>query len=205
MNRIAGLVILAIFYGIYIGKMLLQKRKGIRTDQMARGRRRDRVFYVEVILKLATYSVVAVELISIILTKSYLPEGFIAAGCILGLVGDVIFAAAVITMRDSWRAGLAEADETRMITDGIYRYSRNPAFLGFDLVYLGILLMFFNWILFVFSMFAIIMLHIQILQEESYLLKVFGEEYAAYRSRVCRYLGRKPDLQKENKEQITKG
>lgn len=119
MNRIAGLVILAIFYGIYIGKMLLQKRKGIRTDQMARGRRRDRVFYVEVILKLATYSVVAVELISIILTESYLPEGFIAAGGILGLVGDVIFATAVITMRDSWRAGLAEADETGMITDGI--------------------------------------------------------------------------------------
>ena len=195
MNRIAGLVILAIFYGIYIGKMLLQKRKGIRTDQMARGRRRDRVFYVEVILKFATYSVVAAELVSIILTKSYLPEGFIAAGCILGLVGDVIFATAVITMRDSWRAGLAEADETRMITDGIYRYSRNPAFLGFDLVYLGILLMFFNWILFVFSMFAIIMLHIQILQEESYLLKVFGEEYAAYRSRVCRYLGRKSGSQ----------
>ena len=203
MNRIAGLVILAIFYGIYIGKMLLQKRKGIRTDQMARGRRRDRVFYVEVILKLATYSVVAVELISIILTKSYLPEGFIAAGGILGLVGDVIFATAVITMRDSWRAGLAEADETRMITDGIYRYSRNPAFLGFDLVYLGILLMFFNWILFVFSMFAIIMLHIQILQEESYLPKVFGEEYAAYRSRVCRYLGRKPDLQMERVLYVT--
>lgn len=195
MNRIAGLVILAIFYGIYIGKMLLQKRKGIRTDQMARGRRRDKVFYVEVILKLATYSVVAVELVSIVLTKSYLPEVFIAAGCFLGVIGDIIFAMAVITMRDSWRAGLAQEDETKMITNGIYKFSRNPAFLGFDLVYLGILLMFFNWILFVFSMFAIIMLHIQILQEESYLLKVFGEEYAAYRSRVCRYLGRKSDSQ----------
>ena len=195
MNRIAGLVILAIFYGIYIGKMLLQKRKGIRTDQMARGRRRDKVFYVEVILKLATYSVVAVELVSIILTKSYLPEGFIAAGCFLGVIGDIIFVTAVITMRDSWRAGLAQEDETKMITNGIYKFSRNPAFLGFDLVYMGILLMFFNWILFVFSMFAIIMLHIQILQEESYLLKVFGEEYAAYRGRVCRYLGRKFDSQ----------
>lgn len=186
---------MAIFYGIYIGKMLLQQRKGIRTDQMARGRRRDKLFYVEVILKLATYSVVAVELASIILTKSYLPEGFIAVGCFLGVIGDIIFATAVITMRDSWRAGLAQEDETKMIKDGIYKFSRNPAFLGFDLVYLGILLMFFNWILFVFSMFAIIMLHIQILQEESYLLKVFGEEYAAYRSRVCRYLGRKSDLQ----------
>lgn len=191
MKRIAGLVILAIFYGVYIGKMLLQKRKGIRTDQIARGRRRDRVFYVEVCLKLATYSVVAVELASIILMQSYLPEGFVIAGCILGLIGDIVFTTAVLTMRDSWRAGLAEEDTTKMITNGIYQFSRNPAFLGFDLVYMGILLMFFNWILFAFSIWAMVMLHIQILQEEPYLQKVFGAEYEAYRSRVCRYLGRK--------------
>lgn len=191
MRKAAGLVILAVFYGVYIGKMLVQKRKGIRTDQMARGKRRDRVFYVEMLLKIATYSVVAVELASIFLAKSYLPEGLIAAGCLLGVAGDVIFALAVITMRDSWRAGLAEEDETRMIVEGIYRFSRNPAFLGFDLVYIGILMMFFNWILLAFSVFAIMMLHIQILQEESYLQRVFGEEYAAYRNRVGRYLGRR--------------
>lgn len=191
MMQAAGLVILAIFYGVYIGKMLVQKRKGIRTDQMARGKRRDRVFYVEMLLKIATYSVVAVELASIFLVKSYLPEGLIVAGCLLGVAGDVIFALAVITMRDSWRAGLAEEDETRMVVEGIYRFSRNPAFLGFDLVYIGILLMFFNWILLAFSVFAIVMLHLQILQEESYLGRVFGEEYAAYRNRVGRYLGRR--------------
>lgn len=190
MRKAAGLVILAVFYGVYIGKMLAQKRKGIRTDQMARGKRRDRVFYVEMLLKIATYSVVAVELASIFLAKSYLLEGLIVAGCLLGVTGDVIFALAVITMRDSWRAGLAEEDETRMVVEGIYRFSRNPAFLGFDLVYVGILLMFFNWILLAFSVFAMVMLHIQILQEETYLGRVFGEEYEAYRNRVGRYLGR---------------
>lgn len=171
--------------------ILVNILKSARIDQIARGRRRDRVFYVEVCLKLATYSVVAVELASIILMQSYLPEGFVIAGCILGLIGDIVFTTAVLTMRDSWRAGLAEEDTTKMITNGIYQFSRNPAFLGFDLVYMGILLMFFNWILFAFSIWAIVMLHIQILQEEPYLQKVFGAEYEAYRSRVCRYLGRK--------------
>ncbi len=199
MRKAAGLVILAVFYGVYIGKMLLQKRKGIRTDQMARGKRRDRVFYVEMLLKIATYSVVAVELASIFLAKSYLPEGLTVAGCLLGVTGDVIFALAVITMRDSWRAGLAEEDETRMVVEGIYRFSRNPAFLGFDLMYIGILLMFFNWILLAFSVFAMVMLHIQILQEESYLGRVFGEEYEAYRNRVGRYLGRAILDRKERK------
>lgn len=191
MKQIAGFAVLAVFYGIYIGKMLLQKRKGIRTDQIARGKRRDRVLYVEALLKLATYSVVAVELISIVLAKSCLPEVFAVAGCIVGFAGDCVFAMAVITMRDSWRAGLAEDDKTDMIADGIYQFSRNPAFLGFDLVYLGILLMFFNWILLVFSIFAAVMLHLQILQEEDYLQNVFGPEYEVYRKSVCRYVGRK--------------
>ncbi len=78
-----------------------------------------------------------------------------------------------------------------MVTAGIYRFSRNPAFLGFDLVYTGILLMFFNWVLLVFTVFAAVMLHLQIMQEEKFLSAAFGEEYLSYRKRVCRYIGRK--------------
>ena len=33
--KFTELLILAVFYTVYIGKMLLQKRKGIRTDQIA--------------------------------------------------------------------------------------------------------------------------------------------------------------------------
>lgn len=43
-------------------------------------------------------------------------------------------------MRDSWRAGISETDKTELVTEGIYQISRNPAFLGFDLLYIGILL-----------------------------------------------------------------
>lgn len=38
--QIAALAILAAFYGVYLGKMLAQRRRGIRTDQMARGNKR---------------------------------------------------------------------------------------------------------------------------------------------------------------------
>ena len=43
-------------------------------------------------------------------------------------------------MRDFWRAGIPETDKTELVTEGIYQISRNPAFLGFDLLYIGILL-----------------------------------------------------------------
>ena len=158
-----GFIILLVFYSVYIGKMVLQRRQGIQTDQIAKGSRRDKVFYIELIMKAATYSVVIIEVISIVSVKPAVPSYVRFVGMILGFVGDVVFALAVITMKDNWRAGIAENDKTEMVTAGIYRFSRNPAFLGFDLVYLGIMLMFFNCVLLLFSVFAAVMLHLQIL------------------------------------------
>lgn len=189
--KFTGLLILALFYAVYIGKMLLQKRKGIQTDQMARGKHKNKVFYIELIMKIATYSVVAVEVFCIVFITPSLPQIPVMIGVCLGFTGDILFALSVITMKDSWRAGIAENDKTEIVTNGIYSISRNPAFLAFDCVYVGLLLMFFHWVLLIFSIFAITMLHLQILQEEAFLTKAFGREYINYQSKVCRYLGRK--------------
>lgn len=90
-------------------------------------------------------------------------------GFCIGMLGDMIFLVSVLCMKDSWRAGIPDKDRTKLVTTGIYRYSRNPAFLGFDFMYVGLLLMYFNLSMLVVSAFAIIMLHLQILQEERYL------------------------------------
>lgn len=189
--KMIGVAVLIFFYAVYIGKMILQKRRGIQTDQMAKGKGKGRIFYTELILKIATYAVVAVEVISVFFVTPELPGGLVLLGAAFGLAGDVFFAAAVFTMKDSWRAGIAEKDQTEMVTGGIFQISRNPAFLGFDCVYVGLLLMFFNIPLLLFSVFAMTMLHLQILQEERYLQRTFGEDYIAYKNKVCRYLGRK--------------
>lgn len=189
--QLLGVMILVIFYSIYIGKMMLQKRKGIQTDQIAKGKKKGKRFYIELVMKIATYAVVVVEVISICVVRPQLPQMFLIVGVVMGFIGDAIFAMAVITMKDSWRAGIAENDKTEIITSGIYKISRNPAFLGFDCVYLGLVLMFFNLPLLLFSIFAMAMLHLQILQEEQYLPNVFGNDYIQYKNKVCRYLGRK--------------
>ena len=183
----AGIILIA-FYGIYTGKMFAQRKKGIQTDQMAKGVKNKRVFMTELILKIATYSAVAAEAASIII-NSYVNNHFIRiVGIVLSGLGTAVFGVSVYTMRDSWRAGIPEKDHTQIVTGGIYRFSRNPAFLGFDFVYLGILLVFFNWVLLLFSLFAAVMLHLQILQEEKYLLSIFGKSYQEYRGHVRRYL-----------------
>lgn len=102
-----------------------------------------------------------------------------------------MFLIAVITMKNSWRAGIPSEDKTELISNGIYKISRNPAFLGFDLMYIGIALLYCNALTIIFSLFAIIMLHFQILQEERYLEKTFGDKYTSYKSKVLRYIGRR--------------
>lgn len=186
-----GMIILLIFYSIYFGKMWIQKRKGIQTNQIAKRENKDQQYYIELTMKVVTWGVVFVEVISIFSVNPNVSQIMNFTGIILGILGNIIFACAITTIKDSWRAGLAENDRTEMLTSGIYQISRNPAFLGFDCVYLGILFMFFNIPLLIITVLAILMLHIQILQEEHYLDKEYGIDYRFYKKQVYRYLGRK--------------
>ena len=189
--QIGAIIVLLVFYGCYFGKMLIQNRRGIQTDQIGKGKV-GVVRIIELAMKVATISVPLVELISIYLNTSSLPIWARNIGVVLAILGDVIFVISVLTMRDSWRAGVSKTDKTELVTNGIYKISRNPAFLGFDLVYIGILLMFFNWILFAVSIVAMIMFHLQIVNvEEDFLAVAFGNEYLEYKKKVNRYLGRK--------------
>lgn len=189
--QIGAVIILLVFYGCYFGKMLIQNKKGIQTDQIGKGKV-GFVRIIELTMKVATIFVLIVELISIYLNTSSLPIWSRYIGIVIALLGDVLFVISVLTMKDSWRAGVSETDKTELVTNGIYQISRNPAFLGFDLVYIGILLMFFNWIMFAVSVFAIVMFHLQIVNvEEDFLTTAFRDEYLEYKKKVNRYLGRR--------------
>ena len=188
--RILALSVLAVFYGVYFAKMLAQKRRGIRTLQI-RQRNEKSIQTVELLMSIATLGVVITQLVSIAFGLSCLPTNARFTGFCTGMLGDLIFLLSVLCMKDSWRAGIPDQDHTELITSGIYRFSRNPAFLGFDLQYIGVLLMYCNPLTAACTAFAAVMLHMQILQEERYLTAAFGEPYLAYRQRVFRYLGRR--------------
>lgn len=190
-----ALAVLALFYGIYFTKALVQKRHGIQTRQI--GRRKEKTLHtIEVLMSVATYCIVPAQLASVLLGLSCLPDGARFTGFLLALLGDGIFLAAVLFMKDSWRAGIPESDKTELVTNGIYALSRNPAFLGFDFMYFGVLLMYCNPLTGFFTLFAVIMLHLQILQEEKYMAASFGKPYLEYKRTVFRYLGRRPSKKK---------
>lgn len=189
--QISGIVVLALFYGCYFYKMRIQRRSGVQTDQMGKGKT-GITKWVEIILKISSYLVAAAEVVSIILNTSFFPVWFRTVGLLLMIAGAAFFMTAVYTMKDSWRAGVSHTDRTALVTSGVFQISRNPAFLGFNLVYFGFVCTFFNVPLLVLSVIAYLMLHLQIVNnEEPFLQEAFGEEYLEYKKHVNRYLGRR--------------
>ena len=188
--QLTAILILLAFYSFYIAKIMIQRKQSIKTNQMGTGNKPKKVLMIERIMSIATVTVIIVEICSIFLVKNYLISELRIVGIIIGIMAVLAFALATITMKNSWRVGIPE-EKTTLITNGIYRWSRNPAFVGFDLLYVSICLLFFNIPLLILSIWAALMLHLQIIQEETHMMKMFGEEYAIYKKHTMRYFGRR--------------
>jgi protein-S-isoprenylcysteine O-methyltransferase Ste14 len=78
---------------------------------------------------------------------------------------------------------------TAIATDGPYRLTRNPAYVGMALVYLGIaLLSQALWVLVPLPFVLAIIDRGVIAREERYLERKFGQEYLDYKGRVRRWV-----------------
>ena len=194
-TKITAIVIMAVFYSAYLGKKSAQRRQGITTNQIGKGDKPRKVLLIENIMGWATFSVIPIEIISVILyPKMTLIPALKScpilqwAGLAIAAIGVVFFIVAMLTMADSWRAGIPDSDKTAFVQRGIYRISRNPAFVGFDMMYIGLLMAFPNIIHLLFAVFPVVMLHLQIRQEEDFLRKTFGTEYEEYCKKVRRYI-----------------
>ena len=141
-------------------------------------------------MSIATVSTIVIEVYSILFTTLNILDGLRIIGIVFGILAIIFFALATITMKDSWRVGIPE-EKTSLISAGIYKWSRNPAFVGFGLLYISICLMYFNLPLLLISVFAGTMLDLQILQEEKHMQNMFGKEYEEYKKHTLRYFGRR--------------
>jgi protein-S-isoprenylcysteine O-methyltransferase Ste14 len=78
---------------------------------------------------------------------------------------------------------------TAIVSDGVFRLSRNPIYLSLMLLYIGIALLFNTvWtLLLLLPLLAIVQLGV-VKREEIYLERKFGDEYLHYKARVRRWL-----------------
>ena len=77
----------------------------------------------------------------------------------------------------------------QLVTSGIYRFTRNPIYLGFLLMVIGLPLNSgYYWGIVVAPFYAATMNRLVIEREEAYLEKKFKDVYTSYKSRVRRWL-----------------
>lgn len=113
---------------------------------------------------------------------------FAAAGTLLVLGFGIGIAALSVFRRrgtnpEPWRAS------TTIVAEGVFRWTRNPMYIGMTLVYCGLAILFESFAAFLMLPFVLIIIRTYVIaREERYLETKFGDEYRRYRQRVRRWI-----------------
>lgn len=92
-----------------------------------------------------------------------------------------------LRLGDSFRIGSAQ-ERTNLTVDGLFRFSRNPMYLGVYATLVATVLYTLNPLLLAVAVYIVVVHHKIVLAEEKHLRAVFGAQYTDYCGRVRRYL-----------------
>ena len=84
---------------------------------------------------------------------------------------------------------LSPEQATKLVTDGIFKYSRNPMYLGMAFV-LGSIAVFFNLIggIFLIALFCVYITKFQIIPEERAMMNLFAQDFDEYKKVTRRWI-----------------
>jgi len=140
--------------------------------------------------KLALFAAMAVPLLQaagVRVTWMSVPPWIEWASLTILLAGVAVTAAALLALGAQTRMGLGE-DTPALQTGGLYRFSRNPMYLGALVMSASGCLWTLNPFCLALSVFAAAVHHLIVRAEERFLKDRFGEAWDLYAARVRRYL-----------------
>lgn len=91
-------------------------------------------------------------------------------------------------MRDSWRIGIDTETKTKLVTTGLFRFSRNPVFTGMLLSLAGLFLAMPDVATLFFLLTGYLLIQVQVRLEEAFLAKEHGIIYQQYQLKIRRFL-----------------
>ena len=81
------------------------------------------------------------------------------------------------------------SESTTLITEGFYKYTRNPMYVGMNSFLLGLMLILKNPLnIFFLIIFFFVVRNMFVLKEEVQMEETFGEDYLTYKRKVRRWL-----------------
>ncbi len=96
---------------------------------------------------------------------------------------------AIVTLLRSGTSARPDRPASRLVTEGPYRFSRNPIYLGFTAIYVGVaVLLNIAWPIILLPVVLITLTITAIEREERHLQETFGDAYSDYCRRVRRWI-----------------
>lgn len=116
-------------------------------------------------------------------------------GYILCVASLVWVSVAQAQMGSAWRIGI-DRNRTPLVNGGLYRFTRNPIFLGMIVSFVGVFLIIPSAVLLALVTALICLLQVQVRLEEDHLRRLHGADYDTLVNRVPRwgFPGRHPVL-----------
>ena len=110
-------------------------------------------------------------------------------GVALTVVGVLLGISAFLEFQKARTTVDPHGSATQLVRSGIYRFTRNPMYLGLLLIVIGLpLYLGLFWGILLAPVFIFLMNHLVIQHEEVYLERKFGKVYTGYQSRVRRWV-----------------
>jgi protein-S-isoprenylcysteine O-methyltransferase Ste14 len=183
-----GALTIVLLIGMVVTRAQLLKRQGIRAMNFGRTDKTD--FLIPPFALFYFYCVFAAAFHWPSVSRQVFFQSSIIAwmGVLFCAAGLALLAWSLLSFGLSFRVGIDAEHPDRLVTRGVFAFSRNPIYVAFGLTLLGQFLIFPNWILLVYLGAAAWLLHRQVLREEGFLRGHYGQEYAEYCRRVRRYI-----------------
>ena len=188
MPKYFGALTIVLLLGIVLTRVLLLKTRGIKAMKFGDTDKTDFLippfafFYVYLICA-AAFNWPTVS------TRDFFRSEAVSwVGVLFCLAGLLLILWSVISFRQSFRIGIDTDNPGSLITEGVFAFSRNPIYVAFAIILIGQFLIFSNWIMLIYIGAATWLFHRQVLREEDYLSRHYGQAYVEYCNRVRRYL-----------------
>ena len=188
MQRYFDALTLVLLLGMVLTRIFLMKRKGIKAFHFGNIDKKD--YLIPPFALLYFYLVFAAAFHLPSLSQQVFFDSQIISwfGVILCLTGLSLLLGSLISFGKSFRVGIDTEQPDKLVTTGVFAFSRNPIYVAFAFILLGEFLVFPNWILLLYVGAGIWLFHRQVLREEEYLKRAYGKEYEDYCQRTRRYL-----------------
>jgi len=109
-------------------------------------------------------------------------------GTIWFIIGLVVYLAGMFLINLTM-INFATTPKDKPVTKGVYRYSRNPMFIGFFLVYAGIAIACISWVYILLTLLFILIVDYLSTSEEAITLEHYGQAYKEYIKRTPKWIG----------------